>query len=96
MPKNSREKKAGTRKKLQMDSIHQDLLQWKESGGYVHIIEQLLAESEKSQQVSKSNKKKKYNLNVQACKKKLSQGHYTTAIKVLSSNGIALDTADTL
>lgn len=96
MPMCSREERAGTRKRLQIESINQALFQWKESNGCVHIVEKLLAASKKSQQVSKPNKMRKHNSNVQACKKKLSHGHYTAAVRVLSSGGVTPNTAETL
>lgn len=41
-------------------------------------------------------KTKKHKTNVEACKKKLSFGQFIAAIRILSSNGVAPSTADTL
>lgn len=47
-------------------------------------------------QRKQSAKRKKKDANLQACRKKMSYGHYTSAICVLSSNGVASSTPDTL
>lgn len=96
MPKCSKEERSGVRKKLQMDSINQALVRWKKSNRCINIIEQLLAASKQDSQPSKPTRKKKFSPNLQACKKKLSYGHYTAVIRVLSSNGLAPNTAETL
>ncbi|XP_026396007.1 uncharacterized protein LOC113290640 [Papaver somniferum] len=47
-------------------------------------------------QPRKPAKKKKKDANLEARRKKLSYGHYTTEIRILSSNGVAPSTPDTL
>ncbi|XP_026438312.1 uncharacterized protein LOC113336844 [Papaver somniferum] len=88
-PKSSSEERSGNKKKLQVSSINQALLDWKESNGFLTLINTLLAQPKRTK-VSKPNKKKSQDCaNIDACKKKMSYGHYTAAIRVLSYNGIA-------
>lgn len=95
-PKCSSEERSGTRKKLQISSINQALMSWREPHGCNTMVQKLLNLPKPHQHRKQANKRKKQDANVQACKKKLSYGHYTSAIRVLSSNGVSPTTPDTL
>ncbi|XP_026421804.1 uncharacterized protein LOC113317902 [Papaver somniferum] len=95
MPKNAIEEWSGARKKIQTCTINRALDKWKEPQGCTSLIQKILEVNNELQQSRKDSKKKR-KTNAQACKKKISQGHYAAATRILSSNGVALDTADTL
>ncbi|XP_026421300.1 uncharacterized protein LOC113317402 [Papaver somniferum] len=88
-PKNSSEERPDNRKKLQITAIHKALVDWREPNGCLTLISRLL-ELPKRQQPSKlKSKQLQDSATLDACRKKLSNGHYTAAIRVLSSNGVA-------
>lgn len=95
IPKSSMEERSGARKRLQTESINQALIKWKEPNGCLPLVQQLL-DAHKDVQRSRKHCKKKPKTNVEACRKKLSYGHYTDAIRILSSNGVAPNNEDTL
>ncbi|XP_026416062.1 uncharacterized protein LOC113311438 [Papaver somniferum] len=96
MPKSSAKEKSGTRKKLQIAAINQALVTWLEPNGCFTLVQKLLDLSMTNNQRKQSTKGKKKDANLQACRKKLSYGHYIAALRVLSSNGVAPSTPDTL
>ncbi|XP_026396172.1 uncharacterized protein LOC113290799 [Papaver somniferum] len=95
-PKSTPEEGSGNRKLLQVASINRAILTWREHNGCVTLITKLL-EVPKCKPVSKPRSKKtQESAKLQACRKKLNFGNYTSAIRVLSSNGIAPCITDTL
>ncbi|XP_026401420.1 uncharacterized protein LOC113297214 [Papaver somniferum] len=94
-PKSSKEERSGNRKKLQTASVNLALARWKEPEGCIALLQQVLQEHREVQKSRKQGKQKR-KTNVEACKKKLSHGHYTAAIRILSSNGVVHDNPDTL
>ncbi|XP_026409143.1 uncharacterized protein LOC113304283 [Papaver somniferum] len=94
-PKISMEERLGNRRKLQMDAINRALLCWKEPSGCFTLAQQLLGLPKKTPRQQQPGKKRK-NTKLSACRRKLSNNHYTAAIRILSSNGLASPTPDTL
>ncbi|XP_026453451.1 uncharacterized protein LOC113354296 [Papaver somniferum] len=88
IPKNSSEKRSGTRKRMQAASINQDLVDWREPNGCLNLINTLLERPKRCQLRKPKSKQAQASENLEACRKKLSYGHYTAAIKVLSSDGV--------
>lgn len=79
---------------MQTAAINQALIRWNEPNGCLQITQKLLAQPKPTYR--KFNKRKKHDTNLQACRRKLGYGHYSAAIRILSSNGVAPATADTL
>ncbi|XP_026448577.1 uncharacterized protein LOC113348896 [Papaver somniferum] len=97
VPNCSSEERYGTRKKLQIAAINQSLNVWREPNGCATLVHKLSGHSKPSAAIHKTSKKtKKVSANIAACKKKISYGHYTAAIRVLSSDGLAHATPETL
>lgn len=96
IPISNLEARSGTRKRLQIAAINQALLQWREPSDCLILTRKLLEFSRLTLKKTQHSDKETCNLNLRACQKKLSYGHYTAAIRVLSSNGIAPFTEDTL
>lgn len=91
-PKISSEARSCNKKKLQIASINQALLEWREPNGCLTLIHRLLEQPKRrgKSRLSKPTQKKSQDCaNIEACRKKMSYGHYTAAIRVLSSNGIS-------
>lgn len=97
VPKCSVEERSGTRKKLQISAINQSLTKWREPQGCAFLTQKLLNlyNDNNCRKLPKKNKTT-VNTNMQACLKKLRTGQFTAAIRILSSDGIALPTPDTL
>lgn len=95
VPKSTVEERSGNQKILQTGSINQALAKWKEPNGCMELLQNVL-EVHKELKRSRKRSKKKLHPNTQACKKKLNYGHYTSAIRIPSSNGVAPPNADTL
>ncbi|XP_026456108.1 uncharacterized protein LOC113357059 isoform X2 [Papaver somniferum] len=91
----SSEERSGTRKKLQTAAINKALLVWREPAGCISLVQQLLGLNKRAS-TQRAPSKKKTKRHLEACRKKLSYGHYTAAIRILSSSGVAQPTADTL
>ncbi|XP_026383543.1 uncharacterized protein LOC113279040 [Papaver somniferum] len=94
-PKRSSEERSGNRRKLQAAAINSALLTWKEPSGCYILVQQLL-DLTKQPPKQRVASKKKSSKNLVACRKKLSYSHYTAAIRILSSSGVAPPTPDTL
>lgn len=96
IPKSSSEEKSGNRRTLQIRSINQSIVQWYETDGCIQLVQQLLHEypQRNNKQRRKNNNQEALNLSV--CRKKIRNGLFNAAIKVLTSNGIAKDEEDTL
>ncbi|XP_026456110.1 uncharacterized protein LOC113357059 isoform X3 [Papaver somniferum] len=94
-PHSSSEERSGTRKKLQTAAINKALLVWREPAGCISLVQQLLGLNKRAS-TQRAPSKKKTKRHLEACRKKLSYGHYTAAIRILSSSGVAQPTADTL
>ncbi|RZC77937.1 hypothetical protein C5167_002140, partial [Papaver somniferum] len=82
VPNCSSEERSGTRKKLQIVAINQSLNVWREPNGCATLVHNLLGQSKPSAAIRKTSKKtKKVSANIASCKKKISFGQYTAAIR---------------
>lgn len=95
-PKTSREERSGNRKRLQTTAINKALNTWREPNGCSILIQKLLEAQIEAQRSREQRTRKKPKTNVEACRKKLRFGKYTSSIIILSSNGVALHNEDTL
>lgn len=94
-PKSSTEERSGNRKRLQTASINDVLSRWREPQGCVVLVHQILQMHKEIQKGRKQGQKKR-KTNVEACRKKISNGLYTAAFRILSYNRVAPDNPDTL
>ncbi|XP_026382540.1 uncharacterized protein LOC113277759 [Papaver somniferum] len=85
VPKCSAEERSGIRKKLQIAAINQALVKWNEPQGCYHLIQKLLDISKPKPRATASVKKQKKDANIEAYRWKISNGHYSAAIRILSS-----------
>lgn len=95
VPKYSSEERSGNRRKLQVAAINQDFMLWNEPEGCFKLTQKLLGFS-KPKPHHKPILKNKKNSNVEASRRKISHGNFSAAIRILSSNGVAPSTPDTL
>lgn len=96
-PKSSAEGRSGMRKKLQVAYINQALAKWRDSDGCVSLVLDLLSANDLlSKHKVLSKNKNPDDISLKLCRRKLSQGSYTAAIRVLTSNGVAPSTDATL
>ncbi|GJR26184.1 putative reverse transcriptase domain-containing protein [Tanacetum coccineum] len=91
-PSNRRERRSGNRKSLQCHSIQRALAVWG-GDGFIELIPSLFAQplrvvSGKDDRVSGSDSST-MGTNVKQCLRKVSNGHFTAAVKVLCSLGVA-------
>ncbi|XP_026449835.1 uncharacterized protein LOC113349999 isoform X2 [Papaver somniferum] len=97
IPKCKDEERSGMRKRLQIASISQALAKWHEADGCSSLILDLLAEHVNSTKHRIFTPKDNLvDINLKLCKRKLSQGSYTAAIRVLTSNGVSPFSDETL
>ncbi|KAI3929440.1 hypothetical protein MKW92_001254, partial [Papaver armeniacum] len=86
---------------MQIAAINSALVTWAEPNGCCVLVQQALEEQEELQELRKSRKKKQElrnqeSTNIRLCRKKLSYGMYTAAIRTLTSKGVAPANAGTL
>ncbi|GJV99490.1 hypothetical protein Tco_1554742 [Tanacetum coccineum] len=98
-PSNRQERRSGNRKSLQCHSIQRALAAWG-GDGFIELIPLLFAEplrvvSGNDDRVSGSDSST-VGTNVKQCLRKVSNGHFTAAVKVLCSSGVAPFGMDTL
>ncbi|XP_056693200.1 uncharacterized protein [Spinacia oleracea] len=85
-PRSNRECSSGVRRRRQEESITSAIYSWGESGGSERLVIDTLAS------VSPLDVDEDHGLaerNIKQCKRKISDGHYTAAVRVLSSSGLA-------
>ncbi|KAD6455032.1 hypothetical protein E3N88_09738 [Mikania micrantha] len=99
-PSNRQEHRSGNRKSLQCQSIRRSLAAWGDEDGFVELILSLLAqpsnESPSLDKPSSSSVNPTNHPNVKQCLRKVADGHFTAAVKVLCSSGVAPFGNDTL
>ncbi|KAJ0482044.1 hypothetical protein HanRHA438_Chr13g0607711 [Helianthus annuus] len=91
-PSSRQERRSGNRKSLQCDNILRALAMWKEGSGFEVLVNSLLADSgegvvrggEAHREIAEE-----VNPNIKQCLRKVSDGHFTAAVKVLCSSGVA-------
>ncbi|KAJ0538826.1 putative reverse transcriptase domain-containing protein [Helianthus annuus] len=92
-PSNRQERRSGNRKSLQCLSIQRALAAWGNGDGFAELILSLFAEP--SEVVTRPNdpphgsNNSRAGTNVKQCLRKVADGHFTAAVKVLCSSGVA-------
>ena len=99
-PRNRQESRSGNRKNLQSRSILNALATWGDEGGITSLVESVLnfsgvgslghEGSDKQEEISQSS------TTIKQCLRKVADGHFTSAMKVLCSSGVAPYNADTI
>lgn len=88
VPTNRAQRRSGERERHQLDSISRAILRWKDPVDKLGLVKDRLAVEPPSFNGVKKLKDPD-GVNLGQCKRKLGDGHFTTAIKVLTSSGIA-------
>ncbi|MFS7990267.1 putative transmembrane protein TauE [Helianthus anomalus] len=92
-PSNRQERRSGNMKSLQCLSIQRALAAWGNGDGFAELILSLFAEL--SEVVTRPNEppngsnNSRVGTNVKQCLRKVAGGHFTAAVKVLCSSGVA-------
>ncbi|GJT26270.1 hypothetical protein Tco_0906545 [Tanacetum coccineum] len=99
-PKNRQERRPGNRKSLQQSSILKSLAMWGKDDGITTLVKSILDGSALGsfgqgggdflEEGATSN------TNIKQCLRKVADGHFTVAVKVLSSSGVAPYCDDTI
>jgi len=99
-PQTRHDHRSGNRTSLQQRHILGCLAKWRETDGFAELVGGVLS---KSGQVGISNggedfeeKDKKMGPNIKQCLRKVADGHFTAAAKVLGSSGVAPYNEDTM
>jgi len=99
-PQTRQDRRSGNRKSLQQRHILGCLAKWRETDGFAELVSGVLSESG---QVGTGNgggdfeeKDKKMGPNIKQCLRKVADGHFTAAVKVLLSSGVAPYNEDTM
>jgi hypothetical protein len=99
-PQNRRDRRSGNRKSLQKHHILSCLATWREANGVGKLVDGVLASSgHEGQGYGRDNceeKNKGKGINIKQCLRKVADGHFTAAVKVLGSSGVAPYNGDTL
>ena len=99
-PKNRQERRSGNRKSLQQSSILKSLATWGEDDGIKTLIKIMLDGSGLGPLGQGGDdfleEGKTSNTNIRQCLRKVADGHFTAAVKVLSSSGVAPYCDDTI
>lgn len=92
-PKERQEKRSGNRKALPQKYIFAALTTWNELGGPFKLLDTLFEETSCPPSLNLDEIPKRDNM--KQCLRKISDGHYSAAVKVLTSSGIAPNTPQT-
>ena len=99
-PKNRHERRSGNRKSLQQSSILKSLATWGKDDGITILINSMLdgsrLESFGQHGGDFLEERTTGNTNIRQCLRKVADGHFTAAVKVLSSSGVAPYCDDTI
>ncbi|KAD6454895.1 hypothetical protein E3N88_09601 [Mikania micrantha] len=99
-PSNRQEHQSGNRKSLQCQNIRRSLIAWGDEDGFVELILSLLAqpsnETPRLDKPSPSSDNSATHVNIKQCLRKVADGHFIAAVKVLCSSGVAPFGNDTL
>ena len=90
-PSCRQERRSGNRKSLKCSSIQQALAGWKDGSGFSALVSSLLV-SPRGRLVSGEEHRdgvSAVSSNVRQCLRKVADGHFTAAVKVLCSSGVA-------
>ena len=98
-PQNRRDRRSGNRKSLQQHHILECLATWRETNGLAKLVDRLLGSYRHGQGYGKDNieeENHKMDTNIKQCLRKVADRHFTAAIKVLGSSGVAPYNEDTM
>ena len=99
-PTNRQESRSGNRKALQNRSIMSSLATWGKEDGVAILVNNILDGSGpvplNQGCVDIQKEKNARNTNIKACLRKVADGHFTAAVKVLCSSGVAPHNGDTV
>ena len=99
-PKNRQECRSGNRKSLQQCSILKSLDTWGKEGGITKLVQNMLDNPEVGAMRQGGGILQKEaissNTNIKQCLHKVADGHFTAAVKVLCSSGVAPYNGDTI
>ncbi|KAF5801740.1 hypothetical protein HanXRQr2_Chr06g0251571 [Helianthus annuus] len=92
-PKNRQERRSGNRKALQQRSILNSLATWGKEDGIFMLVKNIFGSptvgSLGQRGVDNPEESSVSNTNVRQCLRKVADGHFTAAVKVLCSSGVA-------
>ncbi|KAD7116563.1 hypothetical protein E3N88_03831 [Mikania micrantha] len=92
-PSNRQERRSGNRKSLQCISIQRALAIWGDGSGCVDLIQSLFKQpmdmDSSANEASLRGDHSRGGLNAKQCIRKVADGHFTAAVKVLCSSGVA-------
>ncbi|GKB63897.1 hypothetical protein Tco_0920083 [Tanacetum coccineum] len=99
-PKNRQERRSGNRKSLQQSSILKSLAMWGKDDGITTLVKSILDGSALGSFGQGGGdfleEGTTGNTNIKQCLRKVADGHFTAAVKVLSSSGVAPYCDDTI
>ncbi|GJU44937.1 putative reverse transcriptase domain-containing protein, partial [Tanacetum coccineum] len=99
-PKNRQERRSGNRKSLQQSSILKSLATWGKDDGITTLVKSMLDGSWLGSLGQGGGdfmeERTTSNTNIKQCLRKVADGHFTAAVKVLSSSGLAPYCDDTI
>ncbi|GJX23469.1 putative reverse transcriptase domain-containing protein [Tanacetum coccineum] len=95
-PRSNLECKSATKRQRQEECIASGIRSWGMPGGCLQLLRETLAEPALSLSDTLEEDLESNERNIKKCKRKICDGHYTAAIRVLSSSGIAPYTDATL
>ncbi|GJZ19008.1 hypothetical protein Tco_0555598 [Tanacetum coccineum] len=88
-PRSNLECKSANKRQLQEESITNAIRSWGVPGGSLQLVRETLAESGPHMLDLDGEDIDLTERNLKQCKRKIYDGHYTTAVRVLSSSGVA-------
>ncbi|KAD7476910.1 hypothetical protein E3N88_00046 [Mikania micrantha] len=92
IPSSRQERRSGNRKSLQCSNILHALTVWKDGSGFDDLVSSLLDSVEETgapKGECRREEDKERDPNVKQCLRKVRDGHFTAAVKVLCSSGVA-------
>ncbi|GJV68014.1 putative reverse transcriptase domain-containing protein [Tanacetum coccineum] len=99
-PKNRQERRSGNKKSLQQSSILKSLATWGKDDGITMLVKNMLDGSWLGSLGQGGGdfmeERTTGNTNIKQCLRKVADGHFTAAVKVLSSSGVASYCDDTI
>ncbi|KAD4585455.1 hypothetical protein E3N88_23056 [Mikania micrantha] len=91
-PSSRQERRSGNRKSLQCSNILHALTVWKDGSGFDDLVSSLLDSVEETGALRgecRREEDKERDPNIKQCLRKVTDGHFTAAVKVLCSSGVA-------
>ncbi|MFS8001403.1 hypothetical protein Hanom_Chr13g01190001 [Helianthus anomalus] len=91
-PSSRQERRSGNRKSLQCSNILHALTVWKDGSGFDDLVVSLLdsvGETGAPRRECRKEEEKERDPNIKQCLRKVRDGHFTAAVKVLCSSGVA-------